>query len=290
MRITVIGGTGLIGTKLVGKLRAEGHDVVVAARATGVNSYTGEGLEQALSGAEVVIDVSNSSYTDEAAAREFFYASTMNLLTYGDAAGVGHHVALSVVGTDRLARAQGGYFIAKEQQERLLTASRRPFSIVHATQFFEFVRSITDAAMRSGVVRVADVLIQPMAADGCRHRRRRDRSGLSDPGCPRVRRTRSLRARRTLPAGPALPARRPRSRPRSARHLLRRSSRAPRPAAGSHGNHRPDALPRLACAVTPATRLRSPACRASPAADRRFRRRRRSAPRSRTVRGRSASR
>ena len=137
----------------------------MAARATGVNSYTGEGLEDALRGAEVVIDVSNSSYTDEAAAREFFYASTMNLLTHGDAAGVRHHVALSVVGTDRLARAQGGYFIAKEQQERLLTGSRRPFSIVHATQFFEFIRSITDAAMRSGVARVADVLIQPMAAD-----------------------------------------------------------------------------------------------------------------------------
>ena len=165
MRITVIGGTGLVGTKLVGLLGGKGHDVVVAARATGVNSYTGEGLEEALSGADVVIDVSNSSYTDEAAAREFFYASTLNLLTFGDAAGVGHHVALSVVGTDRLARAQGGYFIAKEQQERLLMASGRPFSIVHGTQFFEFIRSITDAAMRSGVARVADVLIQPMAAD-----------------------------------------------------------------------------------------------------------------------------
>lgn len=165
MRITVIGGTGLIGTRLVRTLQSAGHEIVVAARATGVNSYTGEGLEDALDGAEVVIDVSNSSYTDEAAAREFFYASTMNLLSYGEAAGVHHHVALSVVGTDRLARVEGGYFVAKEQQERLISASQRPYSLVHATQFFEFIRSITDHAVRSGVVRVADVLVQPMAAD-----------------------------------------------------------------------------------------------------------------------------
>lgn len=165
MRITVIGGTGLIGTRLVRTLRASGHDVVAAARATGVNSYTGEGLEDALTGADVVVDVSNSSYTDEEAARDFFYTSTMNLLTYGEAAGVRHHVALSVVGTDRLARAEGGYFVAKEQQERMIVESRRPYSLVHATQFFEFIRNITDQAARSGAVRVADVLVQPMAAD-----------------------------------------------------------------------------------------------------------------------------
>jgi uncharacterized protein YbjT (DUF2867 family) len=165
MKITVIGGTGLIGARLVRSLRSAGHEVLAAARSTGVNSYTGEGLEDALEGADVVIDVSNSSYTDEAAAREFFYTSTMNLLSYGEAAGVRHHVALSVVGTDRLARAEGGYFVAKEQQERLITASQRPYSLVHATQFFEFIRNITDHAVRSGTVRVADVLIQPMAAD-----------------------------------------------------------------------------------------------------------------------------
>lgn len=165
MRITVIGGTGLIGTRLVRTLRGSGHDVVVAARSTGVNSYTGEGLEDALVGADVVVDVSNSSYTDEEAAREFFYGSTMNLLGYGDAAGVGHHVALSVVGTDRLARAEGGYFVAKEQQERLLVSSGRPYTLVHATQFFEFIRKITDHAMRGSASYVADVLVQPMAAD-----------------------------------------------------------------------------------------------------------------------------
>lgn len=165
MRIAVIGGTGLIGAKLVTQLRASGHDVVAAARATGVNSYTGESLEEAIEGAATVIDVSNSSYTDEAAAREFFYASTLNLLSYGAAAGVGHHVVLSVVGTDRLARSEGGYFQAKAAQERLVADSGRAYTIVHATQFFEFIRSIADAAMRGTAAHVADALIQPMAAD-----------------------------------------------------------------------------------------------------------------------------
>lgn len=165
MKITVVGGTGLIGSRVVRLLREGGHEVVSAARATGVDTYTGEGLEAALEGAVVVVDVSNSSYTDEAAAREFFYASTLNQLTYGDAAGVSHHVALSVVGTDRLARGQGGYFIAKAQQERLIATSGRPFSIVHSTQFFEFVRAISDSAAshRSGAL--PDVRVRPIAAD-----------------------------------------------------------------------------------------------------------------------------
>ncbi|MFK4805122.1 SDR family oxidoreductase [Microbacterium sp. ZW CA_36] len=164
MKLTVIGGTGLIGGRLTSTLQDAGHDVLVAARATGVNSYTGEGLEEALTGADVLVDVSNSSYTDEAAARDFFYTSTMNLLSYGRAVGVPHYVALSVVGTDRLARAEGGYFAAKEQQERLIVESQQPYSLVHATQFFEFIRNITDRATHGGKLRVADVLVQPMAA------------------------------------------------------------------------------------------------------------------------------
>ncbi|MET0673886.1 MAG: NAD-dependent epimerase/dehydratase family protein [Microbacterium pygmaeum] len=165
MRITVIGGTGLIGSRLVDVLERGGHAVVTAARATGVNSFTGEGLEDALDGAETIVDVSNSSYTDAAGALEFFETSTLNLLTYGAAAGVRHHVALSVVGTTRLASAQGGYFLAKAAQERLIVDSGRDYSLVHATQFFEFIRSITETATRGRVAHLADVLVQPMAAD-----------------------------------------------------------------------------------------------------------------------------
>ena len=165
MRITVVGGTGLIGTRLVRRLRADGHYVVAASRATGVNSYTGENLAEALAGAEAVIDVSNSSYLDERGAQEFFYGSTLNLLTYGAAAGVPHHVALSIVGTDRLAAQQGGYFIAKVQQQRLIAESGRPYTIVHATQFFEFLPQIANYATHRGTARVGDLLIQPMAAD-----------------------------------------------------------------------------------------------------------------------------
>lgn len=165
MRIAVIGGTGLIGTKVSTQLAEKGIDVVVASRATGVNSFTGEGLPEALAGVDVLIDVTNSSYTDYAGAQEFFYGSTLNLLSYGAAAGISHHVALSVVGTDRLAASEGGYFAAKLEQERLIRNSGRAYSIVHATQFFEFLLNIAESATRDGEVRVARALVQPMAGD-----------------------------------------------------------------------------------------------------------------------------
>jgi len=163
MKIVVIGGTGLVGSKLVSKLREHGHEAVAASPDTGVNTLTGQGLAEALAGADVVVDVSNSPSFEDAAVLNFFETSTRNLLAAETAAGVGHHVALSVVGTERLT--QSGYFRAKIAQERLIRSSSIPYTIVHATQFFEFIKSIADAATRDGMVRLAPVLIQPIAAD-----------------------------------------------------------------------------------------------------------------------------
>jgi uncharacterized protein YbjT (DUF2867 family) len=165
MRIAVMGATGLIGSKLVARLRGDGHDVVDASRATGVNMFTADGLAEALEGVETVVDVTNSGYFDERSALDFFRVSTLNLLTFGRAAGVRHHIALSVVGTDRLARSEGGYFAAKAVQEQLIRDSGHAYSIVHATQFFEFVQSIADAATVGRTVRLAHAFIQPIAAD-----------------------------------------------------------------------------------------------------------------------------
>jgi uncharacterized protein YbjT (DUF2867 family) len=163
MKIVVIGGTGLIGSKVVTKLRAHGHEAVVASPDSGVNTLTGEGLAEALQGAAVVIDVSNSPSFEDAAVLHFFETSTRNILAAEAKAGVGHHVALSVVGTDRLT--ESGYFRAKIAQEKLIRESSIPYSIVHATQFFEFVKSIAAAATDGNTVRLAPVLIQPMAAE-----------------------------------------------------------------------------------------------------------------------------
>jgi uncharacterized protein YbjT (DUF2867 family) len=163
MKIVVIGGSGLIGSKLVNKLRERGQEAVPASPASGVNTLTGEGLAEALEGAAVVVDVSNSPSFEDTAVLRFFQTSTGNLLAAEAAAGVGHHVALSVVGTDRLS--DSGYFRAKIAQEKLITESSIPYSIVHATQFFEFINSITDAATDGNTVRLAPVLIQPMAAE-----------------------------------------------------------------------------------------------------------------------------
>jgi uncharacterized protein YbjT (DUF2867 family) len=159
----VIGGSGLIGSKLVRKLLEQGYQAVSADLDAGVNTLTGEGLAEALEGADVVVDVSNSPSFEGAAALKFFETSTGNLLEAEEVAGVGHHVALSVVGTERLS--ESGYFRAKIAQEKLIERSSIEYSIVHATQFFEFIARIADDATDGNTVRVAPVLIQPMAAE-----------------------------------------------------------------------------------------------------------------------------
>jgi uncharacterized protein YbjT (DUF2867 family) len=163
MRIVVIGGTGLIGSKLVNKLREHGHEAVAAAPNTGVNTITGEGLAEVLKGASAVVDVSNSPSWEDAAVLNFFETSTRNLLTYEAAARVGHHLALSVVGTDQLS--ESGYFRAKIAQEKLIKGSPIPYSIVQATQFFEFLKGLADISFDGDKVRLPHALFQPMAAD-----------------------------------------------------------------------------------------------------------------------------
>src|SRR5687768_1218813 len=163
MKLVIIGGTGLIGSKLVANLREGGHEAVPASPNTGVNTLTGEGLAEVLRGASVVVDVSNSPSFEEAAVMKFFTTSTRNLLEHAAAAGVKHYVALSVVGTERMP--DSPYFRAKSAQEALIKGAGTPYSIVHATQFFEFIERIADEATVGTTVRLPPVLIQPMAAD-----------------------------------------------------------------------------------------------------------------------------
>jgi uncharacterized protein YbjT (DUF2867 family) len=163
MKIVVIGGSGLIGSKLVTKLREHGHEAVAASPNSGVNTLTGEGLAEVLKGASVAVDVSNSPSWEDAAVLNFFETSTRNQLTYEAAAGVRHHVALSVVGTDRLS--ESGYFRAKIAQEKLIKESSIPYSIVRATQFFEFLKGLADISLEGNKVHLPPVLFQPMAAD-----------------------------------------------------------------------------------------------------------------------------
>ncbi|OAI54820.1 NmrA family transcriptional regulator [Planctomycetaceae bacterium SCGC AG-212-F19] len=163
MKIVVIGGSGLIGKKVVKILRQHGHEVVAASPSLGVNTVTGEGLAQALAGAQVVVDVANAPSWEDSAVLAFFETSGRNLLAAAATAGVGHHVALSVVGTDRLLAS--GYFRAKMAQENLIKASPIPFTIVRATQFFEFVGGIAQSATEGQTVRLPPVLMQPIASD-----------------------------------------------------------------------------------------------------------------------------
>jgi uncharacterized protein YbjT (DUF2867 family) len=160
MKIVVIGGTGLIGSQVVDQLKEHGHEAVPASPNTGVNTLTGEGLVEALRGASVVVDVSNSPSFADDAVMEFFRVSTNNLLKAEAEVGVVHHVALSVVGTDRLQAS--GYFRAKQVQEEMIKASGIPYSIVHATQFFEFAKSLADSATEGDTVRVAPIKIRPI--------------------------------------------------------------------------------------------------------------------------------
>ena len=163
MKIVVIGGSGLIGSKLVKNLRQLDHDVVAASPSSGVNTITGVGLAAGLTGAQVVVDVTNAPSWEDKAVLEFFETSTRNLLAAGAAAGVGHHVALSVVGTERLL--QSGYFRAKMAQENLIKASKVPYTIVRATQFFEFVNGIAQSATDGQTVRLPPALMQPIVSD-----------------------------------------------------------------------------------------------------------------------------
>jgi uncharacterized protein YbjT (DUF2867 family) len=163
MKITVIGGSGRIGSRLVEKLRARGHEVIAASPNSGVNTITGEGLADAMKGADVVVDVANSPSFEEKAATEFFETSNRNLLAAEKAAGVKHHVALSVVGTERPLGI--GYFRAKQAQERLIKASGIPYTILHSTQFFEFIDGIIQAGTENGSIRVSPALVQPIAVD-----------------------------------------------------------------------------------------------------------------------------
>jgi uncharacterized protein YbjT (DUF2867 family) len=163
MKIVVIGGTGLIGTKLANRLRQKGHEVVQAAPSTGANTITGDGLDKVLSGAEIVVDVANSPSFEDRAVLTFFETSTRNLLAAEAAAKVRFHVALSIVGTDRLPEC--GYFRAKLAQENLIRASKVPYTILRATQFFEFVGGIADSSGDGQVVRVSPALFQPIASD-----------------------------------------------------------------------------------------------------------------------------
>ena len=163
MKIVVIGGTGLVGSKLVSELRDQGREVVAASPTTGIDSFTGQGLADALRGASVSVDVTNSHSAEDAAVRQFFETSTRNLLEHEAAVGVRHHVALTVVGTERML--ESGFFRARLAQENLIKASSIPYSIIRATQFFESVKTIADLATEDSKVRLPHVLFQPIAAD-----------------------------------------------------------------------------------------------------------------------------
>lgn len=162
MKVVVIGGTGLIGSKVVELIRGKGHEVVAASPASGVNTFTGEGVAEAVAGAEVVVDVANAPSFEDNAVMEFFQTAGRNLLAAEKAAGVRHHLALSVVGTDRIP--ESGYLRAKAAQEALIRASGIPYTILRSTQFFEFIKAIAQSSVQDGVIHLSPALVQPVAA------------------------------------------------------------------------------------------------------------------------------
>jgi uncharacterized protein YbjT (DUF2867 family) len=163
MKIVIIGGTGLIGSKTVAILRRSGHEVVAASPNSGVDTITGKGLKEAVAGAQVVIDLANSPSFEDKAVLEFFQTSGRNLLAAEAVAGIGHHIALSIVGTDRTP--ENGYFRAKVAQEKLIEASGMPYTIIRSTQFLEFLRAIADEATKGNIAKVSPGAFQPIAAD-----------------------------------------------------------------------------------------------------------------------------
>lgn len=244
MKIVVIGGSGLIGSKLVEKLREDGHETLSASPESGVDTLTGEGLAEALDGAQVVVDVTNAPIWDDAAVLDFFRTSSRNILAAEAAAGVNHHVVLSIVGTDRLQ--DSGYFRAKLAQEEAVKAATVPYTILRATQFFEFIGRIADSSTDGETVRLPPVLIHPGAADDVA-------SVLAEVALKRTReRHRRAGGPGTVPPRPTRPTR-PKHKPRPARGggrhpgtLLRRRARRPVPHARQQPTHNPDPFRGLA--------------------------------------------
>ena len=244
MKIVVIGGSGLIGSKLVEKLRQAGHDPLAASPDSGVDTVTGEGLAKALEEAKVVVDVSNAPVWDDAAVLEFFQTSTRNILAAEVIAGVSHHVALSVVGADRLA--DSGYFRAKLAQEEAIKVATVPYTIVRATQSFEFIGRIADANTDGETVRVPPVLVQPEAADDVAAALAVAAVGAPVNGTVELAGPRTVSSRRAHPPRVRRERRPPPSDGRQPCALLRRTARRPLPHPRRRCTHRPDSLRRLA--------------------------------------------
>jgi uncharacterized protein YbjT (DUF2867 family) len=244
MKIVVIGGSGLIGSKLVEKLREDGHEPLAASPDTGINTLTGDGLAEALEGAQVVVDVSNAPVWDDAAVMDFFRTSSRNILAAEAAAGVKHHVALSVVGADRLP--ESGYFRAKVAQEEILKAGSVPYTILRATQFFEFLGRIADSSTDGETVRLAPVVVQPESADDVAAALAEVAVNEPVNGIVELAGPEQFRVDRARPAHSQREERPASCDGRRPRPLLRCRARRPLPHPRKQRTHRPDTLRGLA--------------------------------------------